>query len=377
MRLNVLIKNGHVIDPACNVDGVKNIMVSNGYIIDENADIKPDIVFDAAGKYVFPGLIDYHAHVFPKNTEIGIEADANMLNQGVTAVVDPGSAGISSFETFAEDVVCRSKMTVQAYINLCPAGLATMKYHEDYNPKYWDEKQLKYFFDKYPQLLLGLKIRISKPIFGELGFDVVEKAVELAEKLKTRLCVHTTNPTGGMAKLAKTLRSGDILAHCYHGTGDSIIGDDGRVLPEIKEAKKRGVVMDAANGGNHWSFETADAAIKDGFYPDVISTDLTCKTLYKDPVFSLPYIMSKYIMLGMPLKEIVKAVTATPASLMYNKTGLGTLKTGSEANVAIFSLENKETVFSDTQKRTRTGQQILVPQLTVCKGEIVYRNITF
>ena len=87
--------------------------------------------------------------------------------------------------------------------------------------------------------------------------------------------------------------------------------------------------------------------------------------------------MSKYIMLGMSLKEIVKAVTATPASLMYNKTGLGTLKTGSEANVAIFSLENKETVFSDTQKRTRTGQQILVPQLTVCNGEIVYRNITF
>ena len=254
---------------------------------------------------------------------------------------------------------------------------ACKKYHEDYNPKYWDEKQLRYFFTKYSDLLLGVKIRISKPILGDYGFRIFEKAVEFASKLNTRLCVHTTDPVGGMAKVAKLLRKGDILAHCFHGTGSSIIGENGKVLPEIIEAQKRGVIMDAANGSNHWSFITTDAAIKSGFYPDVISTDLSCKTLYKDPVFSLPYIMSKYLMLGMPLTKIIKAVTITPASLMNSNNGLGTLSVGAEGNVSVFALDNIDIVFSDTQKRTRMGHQVLVPQLTVCQGKIVYRNITF
>ncbi len=376
MRINILIKNGHVIDPANKVDEIKNVVISNGFIVEENS-IQPDIILDAKGKYIFPGLIDYHAHIAVKSTELGIDADTSMLNQGVVSAVDAGSCGISSFEDFVENIVNRSKMNIQAFINLCPAGLATMKYHEDYNPKYWDEKQLRYFFTKYSDLLLGVKIRISKPILGDYGFRIFEKAVEFASKLNTRLCVHTTDPVGGMAKVAKLLRKGDILAHCFHGTGSSIIGENGKVLPEIIEAQKRGVIMDAANGSNHWSFITTDAAIKSGFYPDVISTDLSCKTLYKDPVFSLPYIMSKYLMLGMPLTKIIKAVTITPASLMNSNNGLGTLSVGAEGNVSVFALENKDIVFSDTQKRTRMGHQVLVPQLTVCQGKIVYRNITF
>lgn len=376
MKFNILIKNGHVIDPANNVDVVKNIMVSNGYIVDDNS-VLPDFVIDAAGKYVFPGLIDYHAHVFPKGTELGVDPDISMLNQGVTSVVDAGSAGVGSMEMFVEDFICRSKMNIQAYINLCPAGLITMKYHEDFNPKFWDEDSLRQFFEKYPDILLGLKIRISKSIFGSLDFEVVKKAVTLADKLKVKLCVHSTDPVAGMAKLANVLRPGDILAHCYHGTGDTIIGDDRHVIPEIKEAKQRGVIMDAANGSNHWSFVTAEAAIADGFYPDVISTDLSCKTLYKDPVFSLPYVMSKYLMLGMPLNEIIKAVTVTPASLMHNKKGLGTLNVGAEGNVSIFDIAEKDITFSDTQKRTRNGKQALVPLLTICKGEVVYRSMAF
>lgn len=376
MKFNILIQNGHVIDPANNIDTLKDIMVSNGYIVNSNS-MQPDLVIDAAGKYVFPGLIDYHAHVFSKGTELGIDPDISMLNQGVTSVVDAGSAGVGSLEMFIENFICRSKMNIQAYINLCPAGLITMKYHEDFNPKFWDEGCLREFFEKYPGILLGLKIRISKSIFGSLDFEVVEKAVSLADKLKVKLCVHSTDPVAGMARLANILRPGDILAHCYHGTGDTIIDDDGHVIPEIKEAQKRGVIMDAANGSNHWSFATAEAAMADEFYPNVISTDLSCKTLYKDPVFSLPYIMSKYLMLGMPLNEIIKAVTVTPSSLMHNKKGLGSLTIGAEGNVSIFDIVEKDITFSDTQKRIRNGKQALVPLLTICKGEVVYRSITF
>ena len=157
-----------------------------------------------------------YAHVFPKSTEIDIDADESMLSQGVTAVVDPGSAGVGSLETFVENVICRSTMEVEAYINLCPAGLATMKFHEDFRPSHWDKKRLAYFLEKYPRKLLGLKIRISRSIFGELGFDVVEKAVKLADELGTRLCVHTTDPVGSMAKVASILFGALLPRHGKH-----------------------------------------------------------------------------------------------------------------------------------------------------------------
>lgn len=377
MKVRLLIKNGYVIDPINNFFGVRDVAIDDGYIINTNVYSQYDNIIDASNKYVFPGLIDFHAHIFPKSTDIGIDADTNMLNQGVTSVVDPGSAGSSNIESFVENVVVKSRMTMKAFINLCPAGLCTMKYHENYNPKYWDEGRLRYYFEKYADILLGLKIRISRPIFGELGFDVFEKAVTLADKLNTRLCVHVTNPVGSIIDVANILRKGDIIAHCFHGTGNTIIGADGKVLNEIKKAQQRGIIMDAANGGNHWNFFVAEAAISDGFYPDVISTDLTCKTLYKDPVFSLPYIMSKYLMLGMPLEKIVKAVTAKPASLMNLNKVIGSLNEGGNADISIFSLENKKIIFSDTEKNTRIGTQLLVPQLTICKGEIVYKNIAY
>lgn len=375
MKKNIVILNGHVIDPANNIDRMSDVFISDGNIVGGFSLKNADIVIDASGKYVFPGLIDYHAHVFPKSTDIGINADISMLNQGVTSVVDPGSSGISNLETFIEEVIRKQTISIQAYVNLCPAGLITMKYHESYDPKYWDIKRIERFFKKYPDVLLGLKIRISKEIIGEYGFEILEKAIGVAEALGTRICVHTTNPAGGMARVASILRKGDILAHCFHGTGSSIIGEDGHVLPAVLEARKRGVIMDAANGGNHWSFTTAEAAMRDGFYPDIISTDLTCKTLYKEPVFSLPHVMSKYLMMDMNLFDIVKSVTAKPASLMHDKDG--SLSEGTEADVAIFDIIEKNITFVDTQKEMKIGHQTLVPLATICKGEIVYRTPLF
>ena len=378
MQRNIVITGGHVIDPANGVDEIRDVHIEAGKIVDRT---EAELTIDASGKYVFPGLIDYHAHVFPGSTEIGIDADASMLHQGVTGVVDPGSAGVANMETFIRDAARRSTMNVRAYINLCPAGLATMRYHEDYNPKFWDAPRLARFLEAYPDILLGLKIRISRGILGEPGFGVVERAVELAESLHTRLCVHTTDPVGGMAAVASILRRGDILAHCYHGTGSSIIGENGRVLPEVRAARERGVIMDAANGGNHWSFETARAALADGFPPDIISTDLTCKTLYRDPVFSLPYVMSKYLLLGMELAEIVRAATVAPARAMRRPdapdNGMGTLSFGATADVAVFALAERETRFTDTQKRVATGRQMLVPLMTIRAGEIAYINMLF
>jgi len=377
MLRNIIIRGGHVIDPANGTDEIRDVFIAKDKISDPFAEDKADLVFDAKGRYVFPGLIDYHAHVFPKSTEIGIDADSSMLCQGVTAVVDPGSAGAGNFETFVEDVPRRSAMHVEAYINLCPSGMPTMKFHEDFDPKHWDREKLGRYLRKYPDLLHGLKIRVSGPIMGDLPKDVLKKAVDLAQDLGCRLCVHSTNPYIPMEEVADTLQKGDVLAHVYHGTGSTIIGEDGKVLPALIQARKRGVIMDAANGGNHWNFGVAEAAISQGFLPDIISTDLTCKTLFKDPVFSLPFIMSKYLMLGLPLKKVVECCTAAPARLLLAGKDLGTLSSGARADVAVFDLADKKTVFSDTAGNRRTGEKLLVPCLTLLGGELAWRSIAF
>jgi len=377
MFRNILIKGGHVIDPANGIDTERNVYICGDRLAADGAftEAQADLVYNAEGLYVFPGLIDFHAHVFDRSTEIGINPDVTMLCQGVTTVVDAGSAGVSTMQTFLDNIVFRAFTNVQAYLEFCPCGMPTMKFHENFDPKLWDKKRIAYFLSKYSDVLLGMKIRMSAPILGELGFACYEEAVHTAHELGTTICVHTTNPAGSMEQAAGLLEKGDVLAHCFHGTGNSIIGSDGKVKSEIRAAQKRGVIMDAANGGNHWNFTVAEKALADGFRPDIISTDLTCKTIFKDPVFGLPYVMSKYLLLGMPLYSVIKATTETPASLLHGSERRGTLSAGCKADVAVFSLEHKDVTFSDTAKNTRVGHELLVPALTVREGELVYRSM--
>jgi predicted amidohydrolase len=173
------------------------------------------------------------------------------------------------------------------------------------------------------------------------------------------------------------LRPNDVFCHVYQGTGFTIIGEDGKVLPGIKAARKRGVIFDASNGKGHFSFAVVRAAIADGFLTDVISTDLSTLTMYMDYAFGLPYVMSKYLSLGVKLMDIVAACTSTPASLMGMKGVLGTLAPGAAADVAVFRHRRRPTRFKDTLGEIFTGDQLLIPQMTVLGGRIVYRQIDF
>lgn len=375
MKKKILIKNGIVIDPLLELQEKRDLYIQNGKIVEQKDLSGVDILVDAEGAYVFPGLIDYHSHIFYDNTEIGIEPDLHMLPQGVTLTVDAGSAGVANIQSLLDNVICRSKMRVKAFVNVCPSGLATMKFHENVDPKYWNKELLQEVLEKNKDTVLGLKVRISKDIVGDLGLDVLKLAVQLAESLQTRLVVHVTDPPENMGVIVDCLRSGDVLAHCYHGTGHTILDENKKVLEKVVAAQKRGVVIDAANGGNHWSFAVAEKALQQGFLPDIISTDITTKTVFKDPVFALPYIMSKYLMLGMDLMDVVARCTSIPAKVLGLESKLGSLQNGFEADAVVFKLVDKEISFTDTQGQNRIGKQVLVPQLTVCQGEIVYRSI--
>ena len=164
----------------------------------------------------------------------------------------------------------------------------------------------------------------------------------------------------------------------FHGKGSTIIGEDGHVLPEVIEAQKNGIIFDAANGNSNFGFKTAIAALNDGFKPDIISTDIGLKTDYKLPrVFSLPFVMSKYLVLGMSIKDIIERVTTTPAGYLDMEKEIGSLTVGTCADVAIHRIIDKKRVFEDALNDTREGSQLFKTEMTIRDGVVVYRQIDF
>ena len=122
---NILIKNGVVVDPIFKTQEQRDVYIQSGRIASAKNFTGADIVIDASGNLVVPGLIDFHSHVFADGTEIGIEPDLSFIPQGVTTAVDAGSTGIANFECFKKDVIQRSKMRIKAFVNLCPCLLYT------------------------------------------------------------------------------------------------------------------------------------------------------------------------------------------------------------------------------------------------------------
>lgn len=379
MNADLLIKNGMMLDPARGLHQISDVVVKNGKIIEMplTDEIVAKRVIDADGCLVVPGLIDFHAHVFAQGSEPGIWADSAFLPQGVTTVVDAGSAGLASYENFIRTAVAFNQMKIFSFISVAVVGLTTIRYHENINPQYYDPEALKKTFEKHKGQLIALKVRQSKDIVGKLGLEPLKAAIKIAEEIGCPVAVHVTDPPCTLDEIASLLRPGDIFCHVFHGTGHTILGDDGKILPEIRKARQRGVIFDAANGKAHFSLDIARAGIAEGFLPDVISSDLSSLTLYYDYAFGLPYLMSKYLNLGVSLVDIIAACTETPAKLLGMQGHLGTLSPGAEADITVLKLAKRKTTFKDTFNKTFVGEELLIPQMTVLSGNIVYRQIDF
>ena len=377
MNVDILIKNGRVLDRFRQVDTVESVAVANGRIVAVagGEPVQAAQTIDASGCLVTPGLIDFHNHIFGAGSDLCVAADAALLPSGVTAAVDAGSAGTANYELFLSTMLLQ-KIRFKSFLHVCPTGLGTVQFHEQLNPAAWDKARVVDLIEKYGDYLLGLKVRVSKALVGSQGIAPLQQTLELAEAIGCPVCVHTTDAPVTAAELLDMLRPGDIFCHVFHGSGETII-KNGKLDPAVKKARARGIIFDAANGGNHFAFSTAETALAAGFFPDVISTDLTVKTLFKPPVYSLPYTLSKYLALGCALSDIIAAATSVPASLMRMSGKIGTLQPGAYADIAIFRLEQQPVTFIDTLKQARQGDQLLLPQMTIVNGQIVFRQLNF
>jgi dihydroorotase len=378
MKYDLIIENGYLLDPATGNKGKQVVAIKGDRIATFFKNEQAAHVVNAEGCYVFPGLIDFHTHVY-EGSGFGIRSDL-MLASGVTAAVDAGSTGCINFEMFYQNSMMNSKVKTKAFLNVSSIGQPGAGIDEPLNPELFQKEWIRFLVKKYKDTILGLKLRFSEHIVGDLGAKPLEETLKLAEELGVPVCVHTTNPAIEAAELVNMLRKGDIYCHVFHGTGSTLLEEDGTVKAAFLDAAKRGVIFDSANGRLNLDYKVAQQAILNKFLPDVISTDLTKMTMnFTDQVHvkNLPFVMSKYLSFGMELEDVLRAVTVTPAKLMGMEGKIGTLKEGAYADITICKIVDKRVVFIDSKGATHQGNQLIVPVLTIANGEIVYCQTDF
>ncbi len=374
-KVDILIRNGRVIDPYRGVDCIEDVAVKDGLITAAEGATAAQTV-DAAGCIVTPGLIDYHCHLGAMVTDLGLHGETMCFPTGVTTVVDPGTTGTANYEAFRSFTAC-SRLRVKAFLNVCPTGMVTTASHENYDPALFQRGKILRFLKKYADQLLGLKVRQSIELVGGRGLEPMRAMIDIAEEAGCRVAVHTTNPPVKVEEIARLLRPGDIYVHVYQGKGESAVRE-GRVVPELFAHQKRGVIFDAANGTNHFNFAVARQCLAEGLLPDVISTDLTVKSAYLPYVaFSLPFVMSKYLSLGLSLPQVIERTVTIPARLLGQERELGSLCLGTCADIAVHRLIKKPVLFKDSAGATLQGGELLKTEMTVRDGETVFRQIDF
>ena len=369
-KFDLLIEGGTVIDPSQNLNGPFDVAIKNGKILDVSKNITKDRalkVVSAKGRIVTPGFIDMHAHCYD-GVSIGMNADRNCLGRGVTTVLDAGSAGYATFPNFRKYIINTSTTRIVALVHISPIG--TIMYEGGLSNLSWLNPELtaKMATDNKP-VVVGIKIQLSKAISGANDLEALKRALQAAEIARLPLMVHIDDPYSPLPDILKPLRKGDVFTHCYNNHTHGILDANGKIIPEAREARERGVIFDPAQGQTHFSFDVTEKCMQQGFLCDTISTDLTAVTVERR-VFDLPTMVSKFMAIGVPLEKAVAMVTANPARVFDYGAQIGTLQPGSEADVSIFELRDGKFDFEDSDGVKRTGQKILASKAVLRRGQL-------
>lgn len=380
----LLIKNGLVLDPAAHLKKKTDVAIRNGKILalGDFSQEQTHFVIDAKGCYVVSGLIDHHSHIYPL-MKTGIPSESLCFAAGVTTVVDAGSTGYATYEGYRNFIQSETLLQIRPYLNVCATGLATLPYLENLDPDSFDEGRIAEIFAKFPGEFEGLKIRTSKNIVKEFGFQPLDRTLKIAEKIGVPIMVHCTNPPGPLGEVIRRLRPGDVLTHMYQNIGPTLLDEKKEVIPEAYAARERGVIFEAADARAHFSFEVSEPAIAQGFLPDIIATDITQFSMNQRPTsFNLAMQLSKYTFLGIDFYEALRRCTENPARVMGRLDTIGTLTPGTDADVAILNPIEWENEFGDRpyyvpERQLRKGKLLYKPMMTIKQGKIVYRDLLF
>ena len=372
---DLVIAGGTLVDPAQGLYTTKDVAVEKGRIVLVDRDIPPDRaweVLDATGHIVTPGLIDIHVHVYPGVSHYGIHPDSTCLARGVTTACDAGSSGADTFEGLRRYVIEVVETRVLAFLNISALGMISPLDNELEDLKHATPERAIGVCERNRDVIQGLKVRLTRSIVGHNGLEPLRLARRAAEAVGMPLMVHVGDTPSPLGEILSEMRPGDLLTHCFHGRRHGILDEKGEVLPEVVEAEKKGIVFDVGHGVGSFSFEVAHRALAAGLAPGTISSDLHCYNV-NGPVFDLATTMSKFLLLGLTLDEVLTKTTSVPARLLGLSDRLGALREGLFADIAVFKLCQGDFEFQDSMKKRMFGKQKLEP-VAVVRGGKLYRN---
>lgn len=378
-EIDILIKNGQVINPEHQTITKRDIAIFKGEFVDytPGEDVLIKDIIDADGYYISPGWIDSHCHIFKEGTEAGFDADLNLIPMGVTTAIDGGSCGVGNWPLFKRTIVDNSYVNVFYSINVSTSGQITETYPENVNPAFYNYERIKEIMDLDIDHARGIKLRYGEEVVSDNPEYILEKTVELAEMLGCSITLHVTNSPRSMDYVVSKMRAGDVLCHVYQGKQNTLLDDNGQIRKSVWEARKRGIIFDSADARINHSYRVILPAVKEGFFPDIISTDITKNGLYTNMCWGLPVVLSKWLNLNMSLENVIAACTYNPAKAHKLPWGIGTLNTGANANVTIFSVENHPFHLVNRMNEEFDGEKLIIPQVTIINGVVRFKNLYF
>ncbi|MES2793717.1 MAG: amidohydrolase family protein [Planctomycetota bacterium] len=377
MNSGTLIKNGTVYDGLGNPAQRVDIRIADGLIKEIGPNLIPagEELIEADGLIVAPGLIDLHVHVFSGIGQYSIDPVDAGLRTGVTSMLDTGTAGALTYANLARFIIPAAQEDVFALLNISMIG--AIQGHPQFPPYTGDLNEIRHAdvgsaiecVKRYPDRIVGMKVRLTSELanFQEknewAGFHGL---FEAADQTGRPCMIHHAASRIPTKTVLSTLRAGDMYTHLYNPHSDHAFDEYGAPLDALQEARSRGVLFDVGHGVGAFVWRVAEPACqKFNFWPDTISTDIH-KFNLRGPVFDLPTTMSKFLYLGMPLEQIIRATTSVPAAAMHVQDRLGTLLPGRQADIVLMKRQRGQFVLADVENQIRLASERLV-SISVCK----------
>jgi len=372
---DLLIKGGKVVDPSQGVEAELDVAVRDGKV----ASVAPGIseararqVIRADGKIVTPGLIDLHTHVFPYVGTYGIEPDPYSVRRGVTSVIDAGTSGAFTFPAFRRFIIERAATRIRALLHVVSIGMVaggTPNMGELEDLRYCDPKLAAEAAIKNRDLIVGFKIRFSKQYTGPNDLEGMRRARAAADQAGLPLMIHIGGSYSPLKEFLALMKKGDVVTHSFNSHPNGLLDGSGKVVPEVLEARERGVLFDVGHGAGSFCFDVMERCLKEGFLPDTISSDLYSANV-NGPVYDLLTTLSKFLLLGISLRDVISRATINSSRVFNFGVSIGTLKPGAEADVSVLELKEGEFTFTDSDGKSRLGRRKLVAAATVRGGKV-------
>lgn len=361
------MRGGRLLDLGSGSESEADVLVRDGAIAAVGSGIAPDgpcDVVDVAGRYVLPGLIDLHAHVFEG---VGDSVAADRACRGAVAVVDAGSAGAATIDAFRRVAqACRTE--VLAWLNLATVGLVDTRVGELVMGPYLDPDAAIAAARRHPGFVVGIKARLSTYAAGSGAVRVLRVLREVADELSLPVMVHVGDTAEPLEELVTFLRAGDVVTHALTGRKHGILDAEGALRPGIRDAREAGIVFDAGRGGNHLAFPVLARAAEQGFLPDTLSTDITAATA-RDPAYGLATLGTYLLAHGVALHETIARMTVRPAAVIGRHVP-SSLAPGQPADLTVMALERGPVTLEDVDGRRLQAMESLVAAGTVRAGRL-------